>query len=92
MKNIKPKKWDLVELRWRDAIRQQTAWREEAEFDYKGADKFADGMRAVGYVTKVTDDHIYITQQWSMVDGAVSNVLSIPLKGIIKTKILRKLR
>lgn len=92
MKSKKMNKWDLVELEWRDAVRQLGSWKEEKEFNYKEADQFADGFKATGYVTKITDNHIYIAQQWSTGDNAISNILSIPLKHIIKSRILKKKR
>jgi hypothetical protein len=85
-------KWDLVEIKWRDAIRQQGGWLPETEFDYTKGDRFANSMMAVGYVTKITDDHMYLTQQISLEDKAISHVLSVPRKSIIKTKILKKMK
>jgi len=86
------KKWDLVEVKWQDACRQQGGWCVESQFDYGHAVDFADSMRAVGYITHMSKDHIFIAQESCDSDGAIGHVLSIPSSCIMELNKIKKLK
>ncbi len=83
------KKFDLVELSWRDACKQQQMWIDEKKFSYEKGDEFADSMRSCGYFLNKTKFHTYISQELCHSDKGISNIISVPNSTIIK---LRKLR
>ena len=86
---MKVKKFDLVELSWRDSCKQQQNWMLENKFNYAVGDSFADSMKSCGFFLKRTRFHTYISQEFCHSDNGISNVISIPNSNIIKFRKLR---